>query len=311
MVLNTRIAVCAILAVVASSTVLRGQPAVKAATIVGAKAAAPAKAAAAAAKPKEQVEADQQSLENLSKGLNTIHNLRALFTKSKAETLQDGAEKFANGAMSEELSNKDSQIWATIENMVGEVQKAKEATKGKSKEEKEKVMQSLEDNLNNKANVLSSVNDDVSKKQQQQDEEYLLGLLLLHKDNWSMEKQLNATEKFMHNSPILQNLFAHHDATKPLAPQLAVMLDAKPKDVVAKVEKKPTEVAPADTKKPVPKKNLAKAASAAAKTMFIQLTDSIMNRDCPYCAAQCVDKCHAAGNPYVQCMTNCADAGKA
>merc|ERR1719272_1596760 len=171
-------------------------------------------------------------------------------------------------------------------------------------------MKSLEGKLDEKAQVLSNVNDNVSKKQEEQDEEYLLGLLLLHKDNWSMEKQLNATETFMHNSPILKNLFAHHDATKPLAPQLAVMLDAKPKDSVAKVEQKPAKVAPAATKKPTGKKPLAKAASAAARSMFIQLSNSIMNRDCPYCAAQCVDKCHQAGKPYVQCMTDCADAGK-
>lgn len=43
---------------------------------------------------------------------------------------------------------------------------------------------------------------------------------------------------------------------------------------------------------------------------LIQLGHRLMKRDCPYCAAQCVDKCHQAGKPYVQCMTDCADAGK-
>lgn len=313
MVLHSKIhiCVCAILAVASSSAILRGQPAVQAVTTVATKvvAAAPKAAAAVPAKAKPT---DAETLKALTNGLKTIHNLRAIFTKDKEATSpQDGAEKFANGAMSEELSSKDSQVWSTIENMMGAVQDSMTSMKGKSKDERDKVMKSLEANLDKKATVLSKVNDDVSKKQQQQDEEYLLGLLLLHKDNWSMEKQLNATEKFMHNSPILQNLFAHHDATKPLAPQLAVMLDAKPKDVVAKVEQKPAaKVATADVKKPTEKKHLAKAASAAAKTLFIQLTDSIMNRDCPYCAAQCVDKCHQDGKPYVQCMTDCADAGK-
>jgi len=32
--------------------------------------------------------------------------------------------------------------------------------------------------------------------------------------------------------------------------------------------------------------------------------------DCPYCVAQCVDKCHNEGKPYVGCLTECADAGK-
>lgn len=43
---------------------------------------------------------------------------------------------------------------------------------------------------------------------------------------------------------------------------------------------------------------------------LIQMGHSLMKRDCPYCAAQCVDKCHTAGKPYVQCLTDCADAGK-
>jgi hypothetical protein len=43
---------------------------------------------------------------------------------------------------------------------------------------------------------------------------------------------------------------------------------------------------------------------------LIQLGHRMEERDCPYCAAQCVDKCHSAGNPYVKCMTDCADAGK-
>lgn len=43
---------------------------------------------------------------------------------------------------------------------------------------------------------------------------------------------------------------------------------------------------------------------------LIQMGHTLMKRDCPYCAAQCVDKCHQAGNPYVKCLTDCADAGK-
>jgi len=43
---------------------------------------------------------------------------------------------------------------------------------------------------------------------------------------------------------------------------------------------------------------------------LIQMGHRLMKRDCPYCAAQCVDKCHTAGKPYVTCLTDCADAGK-
>jgi len=43
---------------------------------------------------------------------------------------------------------------------------------------------------------------------------------------------------------------------------------------------------------------------------FLQLGHRLEKRDCPYCAAQCFDKCHVAGNSYVTCLTQCADAGK-
>lgn len=44
--------------------------------------------------------------------------------------------------------------------------------------------------------------------------------------------------------------------------------------------------------------------------VLIQLGNEFMEQDCPYCAAQCVDKCHADGKPYTSCLTECADAGK-
>jgi len=284
-----RVTLCVILVAATAGAVFRGQPA-----------ATPAKTVAV----KNAATSEVESLEGLSKGLDTIHNLKALFAKD--HTTERASEKFANGALSEELSNKDSQVWSTIENMIGATHDAMKAVKGKSKSEREQVMASLQDKLDEKAGVLSNVNNDVSKKQQQQDEEYVLGLLLLHKDNWSLEKQLNATETFMHGSPILEKLVAHHDASKPLAPQLAAMLDSKPKEVVAKVAEAKVEAKPPAVKKQA----VAKAAAAAAKAMFIQLADTYMVRDCPYCAAQCVDKCHTAGKPYVTCLTDCADAGK-
>jgi len=43
---------------------------------------------------------------------------------------------------------------------------------------------------------------------------------------------------------------------------------------------------------------------------LLQLGHRLSQQDCPYCAAQCIDKCHSAGNPYTQCLTTCADAGK-
>lgn len=44
--------------------------------------------------------------------------------------------------------------------------------------------------------------------------------------------------------------------------------------------------------------------------VLLDLGHKLMEKDCPYCAAQCVDKCHEEGKPYVTCLTQCADAGK-
>merc|ERR1719375_382518 len=43
---------------------------------------------------------------------------------------------------------------------------------------------------------------------------------------------------------------------------------------------------------------------------LIQLGHREFRRDCPFCAAQCVDKCHQEGKSYSTCLTVCADAGK-
>eukprot|EP00929_Paragymnodinium_shiwhaense_P055272 TRINITY_DN276_c0_g2_i1.p1 TRINITY_DN276_c0_g2~~TRINITY_DN276_c0_g2_i1.p1 ORF type:complete len:382 (+),score=161.67 TRINITY_DN276_c0_g2_i1:62-1207(+) len=44
--------------------------------------------------------------------------------------------------------------------------------------------------------------------------------------------------------------------------------------------------------------------------VFLQTAHRIEGKDCPYCAAQCIEKCNAAGKSYTTCLTECADAGK-
>jgi len=44
--------------------------------------------------------------------------------------------------------------------------------------------------------------------------------------------------------------------------------------------------------------------------VLIELMHRTEGLDCPFCVAQCVDKCHNAGKPYVTCLTDCADSGK-
>lgn len=51
-------------------------------------------------------------------------------------------------------------------------------------------------------------------------------------------------------------------------------------------------------------------ASSHGFLYLIQLAHRSEGLDCPYCAAQCVEKCHVAGKSYVSCLAECADAGK-
>jgi len=169
----------------------------------------------------------EAQMAHLEAGLTVIQKLKSVFASAQ----QDDASKFANGAMSEELSSKDSAIWGAIDTMMSAAKKVSSEMKGKSKADKEKLMDSLEKQLSSKASVLSTVTKSVSKKQQSRDEEYLLGLLMSHK-NWSMERQLNATHTFIEDSPIILKLYKNH-TNSSLAPQLAAMMDAKPKSSTA------------------------------------------------------------------------------
>jgi len=152
-----------------------------------------------------------------------MKKLKSVFVKEKPD--QHDGSQFANGALSEELARPDSKIWSTIEAMVGSTQKVMKQMKGKSKVQQQQLMDSLEHDLDDKAVAMKNVTASTWEKQKQQDEEYLLGLLLLHAKDWSYARQLNATHSLMKGSPIIEELFLHHDNTTGLAPQLAAMMD--------------------------------------------------------------------------------------
>lgn len=42
---------------------------------------------------------------------------------------------------------------------------------------------------------------------------------------------------------------------------------------------------------------------------LLQLGHRLVQQDCPYCVAQCIEKCHNGGKSYAVCMGGCADAG--
>jgi len=44
--------------------------------------------------------------------------------------------------------------------------------------------------------------------------------------------------------------------------------------------------------------------------VLVELGHQVEGSDCPYCVAQCVEKCHTVGNSYQSCLEQCADAGR-
>jgi len=68
-------------------------------------------------------------------------------------------------------------------------------------------------------------------------------------------------------------------------------------------------------------KALASAQSALEKSMnsmksntqdflhFLQMSTYTRDQDCPYCKAQCLEKCHADGHSFMDCMGQCENAG--
>merc|ERR1719265_79105 len=142
---------------------------------------------------------DDEQIQNLNSGLQTIMKLKAVFTAQDGvlDSAHSDVEKFAQGAMSSELSSKNSPVWAAIENMLTATAKTTEEMKGKSKAEQEKIMDNLESLMNQKAATLKSVTEKAGEVQEQHSEEYLLGVLMHHQKDWSIEKQVNATKTFV------------------------------------------------------------------------------------------------------------------
>lgn len=180
----------------------------------------------AAAKPAPtQAPSEEEQLKRLQIGLSSINKLKSTFAASAAEA---GNDKLASGALTAELGKSDSAVWSTITNMLTAATSIQGKMKGKSKAEQDKMMASLEDSMNSQAQVLHQVTDKASAENEKDSAEYLLGLLNQH-PQWSMEKQLNATKTFVKMSPLAGELLAHHNASAPLAPQLAALMDASAK----------------------------------------------------------------------------------
>jgi hypothetical protein len=205
--------------------------------------------------PPRNLTADEQ-VANLNKGLETIMKLKAVFTADSGVLGEDPAhrdlEKFAQGAMSSELSSKDSPVWGAIENMLTATAKSTAEMKGKNTAEQEKIMESLEKTMNEKAATLQNVTEKAGVVQEKHSEEYLLGVLMQHTKDWSMEKQLNTTKTFVNTCDAARELLKSYNKSQPLAPQLAALMDHKKVPAAAKV-----------------------AAEKSAAKMFIQLVTSL------------------------------------
>lgn len=175
---------------------------------------------------------DAGQIDKVSKGLGMLAKLKGLFAKDQ------GASEMAEGAMTAELSKKDSTVWATIMDMVKTTQEVGSKLKNSklSKAEKDALMKSVEDKLNAKADSLGGFTQQVDKTDERHSEEYLLGLLMQHQGTWNSTKQLDVLKGFSKALPIARELLERQEeAKKPLAVQLGDLMDKEKAKKASKV----------------------------------------------------------------------------
>lgn len=216
--------------------------------------------ASAAIAHKHNLTSDEQ-LQKLQVGLETISKLQSVFTAGGSQDAMSASE-MASGAMTSELSNKDSMIWKTIAAMMDASKHVEAKMKGASNADRAKIMTNLEDELDTKAEALSNITAKATKVNEEHSAQYLLGLLNLHHKDWSIEKQLNTTLKFANSSMAAWQLAHHHSMTRPFAAQLAEIMDSEEKSLTNTTGKAKNAVANT--------KNARKAAK-----LFIQLVGSL------------------------------------
>lgn len=216
---------------------------------------------------------DEQKLANLQHGLMAIKGLKSMF---ESDTELSHGNKFAQGALSSELSSDNSGIWDTINTMMAAADvAATKMKKGATAAEKSKIMDSLETSLDGKAEDLNKGLVQVNEHQQDLDEEYVLGLLIMHQKDWTVAQQLNATKSLKAHNPLLEDFYEHHDSKTPLAAQLAALMDKKKASKASGAPAKTEPAAKAVSTKSAPKeeKTTSKSSKVAAK-LFLQLASS-------------------------------------
>jgi hypothetical protein len=179
---------------------------------------------------------DEEQISNLQNGLKVLANLKPAFTalENISKAPHGDLDNFAQGALSTELASKDSPVWTAIQSMLSVTAETAVNMTGKSLSEREKYMNGLAEVLNEKALILGKVTQKANVVQTQRNDEYLLGVLMQHQKDWSMEQQLNATKKFADTCETAKKLLKSYNKSEPLAPQFAALMDQTNSTTAAK-----------------------------------------------------------------------------
>jgi len=178
-----------------------------------------------------------EQLTGFKQALETIKNLQADFTAGPvASGDAQGMQQIAEGAMTTELHKQNGQFWASIQQMLNETTGAMAKMTNATASGRKNILHDLESSINASADTLKDVTVNAGKKQEEQSDEYLVGLLNQHRNEWSMEKQLNVTKQFS-SSPTAQELLKHHNMKEPFAAQLARLMDSTRSASKSKVSK--------------------------------------------------------------------------
>jgi len=181
---------------------------------------------------------DMEQLANFKDALQAVENLQADFTAGQvASGNAQGAQQTATDAMTTELHKQDSRFWTSIQHMLKETTGAMSKMTNASASGRKHILHVLESSVNASADALEDMTVNAGKKEEKQSDEYLVGLLNQHRNEWSMDKQLNVTKQFSSSSPRAQQLLKHHNMKEPFATQLARLMDFAPPASKSKVKK--------------------------------------------------------------------------
>eukprot|EP00397_Hematodinium_sp_SG-2012_P048598 GEMP01055755.1.p1 GENE.GEMP01055755.1~~GEMP01055755.1.p1 ORF type:complete len:248 (+),score=57.92 GEMP01055755.1:122-865(+) len=224
--------------------------------------------------------------------------------KDSVEALTDRLAGVVNGLGSVKSNPKNTEFSKVLAPYVEEMSKVltsiTNSKKPMSEKEKRHKLEAAQNSMEQLADDMAKFGQHLIDDDASQNTSILLGVLLARKDE-PMERQMEVLQdkQFQHLAAVKYVL--ENRTSAPLVAQVADFLD----------NKKTRRGGGLGALRRV-KTDLEEVHSRIKDNIqFVQLVAFTRNsRDCPYCKAQCIEKCHSDGESFMSCIGSCAHAGQ-